>query len=1252
MRDRLLVPSVALSVALAALSLDLVAGALAAKRPKPEPCAGGRFLVAGDPLLPGGTATPDAVIVGDTASIASGCAPVRVRVKATKKGTRLTAKWKSCTGITGKAQMTGTIDPTCQTLSGKLRAKKAKLKRTFTATLGRCGDGVVDAGAGEVCEGGGACTGGTCNAATCTCTPDQTSNTPPTAAFSTGADTVAAGTPLAFDAAASTDPDGDPLTYSWSFGDGGRGGAAQLAHVFAAAGSWEVTLTVADGRGGTSTAQRTIAVTAGPPAVGTVVVDGVVRTTGGVPLQGVAVQLQGGGASGTTAGDGTVSLTIPRGIPAVLALAKDGYADQIVVVQTPAVAESAIFQAEMLAREPAQTLDAGAGGSIAGKHGSAITLPAGALATAGGAAVSGTVSLSLTPVDPITDPDVFPGAYAGITPTADEGLLLSYGTVEFGLTQNGQPLDLAPGQKATIEVPFYGNADKSGAPIALGDTVPLWSLDEQTGRWIQEGVGIVVASAASPTGFALRGEVGHFSWWNSDLFDSPPYEPKPKCCVDTNYDGECEDLSNTGYCWHYGTGPEQDILGNFGALADPPRIPQYAAETMLPVTGGVALPVPGNYPITLRSSALAGTYVGTTTLEGAPGTTEEITVVLYPAGGDTTPITIPWDEVYPIAPTEVDRYVFSATAGDPVYVRVSRSGSSVNGTVFIDGPGANDFGPATFGSSPRELGFLAPATGQYFVNVEGTFDTGNYRLEVQETGSFPLLLSTSPVDGAQGVALGATISATFATDIEPTSVTQFSFRVEVAGTPVDGTRQVSGATITFTPDAPLAGGAPHTVTLGTGIQALGGSALPTALGFGFSTVDTVGSVTPLAQGGRPWIAPLPNGEAMAVFEQTGGANQGTAASRYVPGGGWSAPVVLRGFEEEGQRVASNAAGDVIAIFRGRDTASVGSPTSVWASHWTAAGGWTTAVPIESTTTSLTGFGNLSGDFQGLELAIDAAGNAVAVFSRSNQAIWWNRYTAGVGWGTAVELEDLSTGALGYMRMTLNTAGEGFLVWSQSLGGMNEVKARRFTGGAFEAAQVVASVYSPVAAGIDADGNALVVYRATGSWRARRWDASEAAWDAGNVVLQADGSGLSFATEDDVDLVVLPDGSAIVAGHAFTTDDLVWAAHYTPGASGTAGTWDAPVPLEQDAVPTVFPAGGVRLAGSPSGKAVAVWTGHNGSGVARWKAYRPGVGWDASATTITGVEDNYRPHAAVAADGKLFAASVDESQLVVVGVRLE
>ena len=77
---------------------------------------------------------------------------------------------------------------------------------------------------------------------------------------------MAGATQYRFDGGGSSDQDGDPLTYSWDFGDGNSGSGAVATHVYEGPGRYNVRLTVSDG---SSQANTTGSVTVAPNLTGT-----------------------------------------------------------------------------------------------------------------------------------------------------------------------------------------------------------------------------------------------------------------------------------------------------------------------------------------------------------------------------------------------------------------------------------------------------------------------------------------------------------------------------------------------------------------------------------------------------------------------------------------------------------------------------------------------------------------------------------------------------------------------------------------------------------------------------------------------------------------------------------------------------------------------------------------------------------------------------------------------------------------------
>lgn len=74
------------------------------------------------------------------------------------------------------------------------------------------------------------------------------------------------GETIAFDASASTDVDGDPLTYRWDFGNGETGAGATPSYAYQDVGTYRVTVTVDDGSGlANARHSATLTVTVGHP---------------------------------------------------------------------------------------------------------------------------------------------------------------------------------------------------------------------------------------------------------------------------------------------------------------------------------------------------------------------------------------------------------------------------------------------------------------------------------------------------------------------------------------------------------------------------------------------------------------------------------------------------------------------------------------------------------------------------------------------------------------------------------------------------------------------------------------------------------------------------------------------------------------------------------------------------------------------------------------------------------------------------
>lgn len=115
-------------------------------------------------------------------------------------------------------------------------------------------------------------------------------NHAPTADIGGGSSSAKAGQPVQFNATGSTDADNDPLAYSWNFGDQTTATGPSPIHTYAAAGTFTVTLTVDDGKGGIASATTQVQVA--PAALGRGIITGrVFNDVDGLPVPGAIVNL-------------------------------------------------------------------------------------------------------------------------------------------------------------------------------------------------------------------------------------------------------------------------------------------------------------------------------------------------------------------------------------------------------------------------------------------------------------------------------------------------------------------------------------------------------------------------------------------------------------------------------------------------------------------------------------------------------------------------------------------------------------------------------------------------------------------------------------------------------------------------------------------------------------------------------------------------------------------------------------------------
>ena len=248
-----------------------------------------------------------------------------------------------------------------------------------------------------------------------------------------------------------------------------------------------------------------------------IALSGIVRDASGTPIEGVSIV--SGSSAATTNTDGffefdQIQVVSVQNDRSVVRFSKAGYFDVVRSMDADDdAADGASWEVVMCRKEnndftsiktysssSDQTLQAGE---------MKIDMPQDGYKVDGtGVGYTGKVNSEMVYLDPNNErfSEMMPGGdLAAVRSDNSSVQLVSYGMTDLNMyAENGDKLQLKDGCKAKLTFPIPAGMDKN--PPA---SIPLWSFNEKTGLWEEEG-------SAQLQGNVYVGEVTHFSWVNLD----------------------------------------------------------------------------------------------------------------------------------------------------------------------------------------------------------------------------------------------------------------------------------------------------------------------------------------------------------------------------------------------------------------------------------------------------------------------------------------------------------------------------------------------------------------------------------------------------------------------------------------------------------------------------------------------------------------------------------------------------------------
>ena len=234
-----------------------------------------------------------------------------------------------------------------------------------------------------------------------------------------------------------------------------------------------------------------------PPVAVDTTLTGVVRDAWGAPVEGVAVATSHG-FSGVSDEEGRFAFAVDPAPEALISFAKEGYPPAALAFDLLEGVENALHRtmAEVDVVQTFLSTD-GLGPTFIDEHGATFELPPDNFLDSSGVDYVGNVTVEATFYDVTAGFEdgnelfAVPGDFVGIDLEGSPQRIETWGVVQLRLWgDGGEPLNLGL-NAAPIRLPLQIQ-DAPDASVPDGATVPAWSFDVSTGRWVEGGAGGLV----------------------------------------------------------------------------------------------------------------------------------------------------------------------------------------------------------------------------------------------------------------------------------------------------------------------------------------------------------------------------------------------------------------------------------------------------------------------------------------------------------------------------------------------------------------------------------------------------------------------------------------------------------------------------------------------------------------------------------------------------------------------------------------